>query len=329
MFFALIVIFHTIFLFFIGLKFAKKYNFLDIQNVRKLHDQPTSYLGGLIIFLSYIFIAIIVKFNSNIEYIIIFGSFSILVGLVDDKYNLRASTKFFITLFPIIYLVINGYNLNDLGYYDEINSITLGGFSIIFTILSILLLMNSINYIDGIDNILLLITITALIYFILLSDNPNTIKILLLMLAPLAINLAFNLAPTQLNLKIFLGNGGSLFLGFLIGLIMIILAKYDSIHPAKLIWAVWLPVYDFLFVNLIRIKNKTNIFRADMNHIHHYFLKYFENNHLKSALILSLLNVTIITIGYTIGIYFSHLMSLITFVLLFFLYTFLRFNNIK
>lgn len=329
MFFALVIIFHTILLFFIGLKFAKKYNFLDIQNYRKLHDQPTSYLGGLVIFLSYLFIAIIVKLNSNIEYVIFFGTFVILVGLADDKYNLPATTRFFITLFPIIYLVTNDYNLIDLGYYKEINSITLGRFSIIFTTLSILLLMNSVNYIDGIDNILLLITITALIYFIVLSDNPNTIKILLLMLAPLAINLTFNLAPTQLNLKIFLGNGGSLFLGFLIGLIMIILAKYNSIHPAKLIWAVWLPVYDFLFVNLKRIKNKTSIFQPDMSYIHHHFLKYFKNNHLKSALILSFLNVTIITLGYAISIYFSNLMSLLIFVLIFFLYTLLRFNNIK
>lgn len=329
MLFASIIILHFVLLFFIGLKFAKKYNFLDIPNFRKTHSRPTSYLGGLIIFLSYLFISTIANYDTSIENIIIFGSFCILIGVADDKYNLRASTKFFMTLLPVIYLVLNGYNLNNLGYYEEINVISLGRFSIIFTILCILLLMNAINYIDGIDNILLLITITALIYFILLSDNPNTEKILLLMLVPLIINLIFNLAPTKLNLKIFLGNGGSLFLGFLISIIMIILAKYDSIHPAKLIWAVWLPIYDFLFINFIRIKNKINPLQGDRNHIQHIFLKYYKNDQLKSSLTLSLLNIVIIALGFSINVYFSHLMSLLAFILVFFFYMFLRYNKIE
>jgi len=329
MLFASIILFHSIFLFFIGLKFAKKYNFLDIPNFRKIHSKPTSYLGGLIIFLSYLFISTIVNYNTSIENIIIFGSFCIFIGVADDKYNFRASAKFFMTLLPVTYLVLNGYNLNNLGYYEEINVISLGRFSIIFTILCILLLMNAINYIDGIDNILLLITITALIYFRLLSDNPNTEKILLLMLVPLIINLIFNLAPTKLNLKIFLGNGGSLFLGFLISIIMIILAKYDSIHPAKLIWAVWLPIYDFLFINFIRIKNKINPLQGDRRHIQHIFLKYYKNDQLKSSLTLSLLNVAIIALGFSINVYFSHLMSLLAFILVFFFYMFLRYNKIK
>jgi UDP-GlcNAc:undecaprenyl-phosphate GlcNAc-1-phosphate transferase len=327
MLFASVIILHSILLFFIGLKFAKKYNFLDIPNFRKVHSKPTSYLGGLIIFLSYLFISIIVKYNTSIENIIIFGSFCILIGVADDKYNLRASAKFFMTLLPVTYLVLNGYNLNNLGYYQEINVISLGRFSIIFTILCILLLMNAINYIDGIDNILLLITITAVIYFRLLSDNPNTEKILLLMLLPLIINLIFNLAPIKLNLKIFLGNGGSLFLGFLISIIMIILAKYDSIHPAKLIWAVWLPIYDFLFINFIRIKNKINPLRGDRSHIQHIFLKYYKNDQLKSCLTLSLLNIAIIALGFSINLYFSHLMSLLAFILFFFFYMFLRYNK--
>jgi UDP-GlcNAc:undecaprenyl-phosphate GlcNAc-1-phosphate transferase len=329
MLFLLIIILHTIILFFIGLKFANKYNFLDIPNSTKLHSKPTSYIGGLIIFLSYLFIVIILKSNTKIENIIIFGSFIIFLGLIDDKYNLSPFVKISTTVLPVIYLVLNGYDLNDLGSYTEIKIITLGKLSIIFTVLSILLLMNSINYIDGIDNNLLLITITALIYFRLLSDNSDVAKILLLMLGPLIVNLIFNLAPPEFNLKIFLGNGGSLFLGFLIGLIMIILAKYYFIHPAKLIWAVWLPVYDFLFVNFKRIKNKTNPLSGDKNHIHHVVLRYFKNNQLKSSLVLLLLNVTLITTGYLIDIYFSHFISLLFFILAFFLYVLLRLNKIK
>ena len=207
------------------------------------------------------------------------------------------------------------------------------GFSknLVFTLLSITLLINSFNYIDGIDGLLSGITITSLSYLTYLvfavgDGDQNIIKLLLTVIIAVSINLVFNFLPNKNKFKTFTGNAGSLFIGFFISFLIIFLYKYKGIHPAYLIWTCWYPVYDFLYVTLNRIKNNKKFFRPDKTHFHHKVLLLNKNSHLKSFLIISILNITIIIFGFFISIYFGKLYSLISYTILFFIFSVLRFK---
>ena len=92
----------------------------------------------------------------------------ILVGFLDDRKNLTPGVKFCFITIPIIYLMLNGFSLQNLGEYEKIGLLNLGKFSLIFTFLAIGLLINSFNYVDGVDGLLNGITIISISYFIFL-----------------------------------------------------------------------------------------------------------------------------------------------------------------
>ena len=135
------------------------------------------------------------------------------------------------------------------------------------------LLINSINYIDGTDGLLIGYTITALSYFYFLSDNQNQYtQLFLIFIYILIISLFFNFLPVKSGFKSFLGDSGSLFIGFFLSFTIIFLYKYQNIHPAFLIWVCWLPIYDFLYVTFKRLSIKRNFSHQDKTHLHHYIL---------------------------------------------------------
>ena len=107
------------------------------------------------------------------------------------------------------------YPLNNLGYYEIIGVLELGKFKIPFLLLSIGLLINATNYIDGIDGLLLIFFISCLAYYIFLIDDNKTINLLKIIICASFLNLILNLLPSKSKLKLFSGDAGSLFIGFL------------------------------------------------------------------------------------------------------------------
>ena len=203
----------------------------------------------------------------------------------------------------------------------------LGKFSLVFTILAVILLINSINYIDGSDGLLIGYTITTFVYFYFLSDREQLyLQIFLILISLLLISLIFNFLPVKTGHKSFLGDSGSLFIGFFISFIMIFLYKYQNIHPAFLVWACWLPIYDFLYVTFNRILKNKNFSNPDKSHFHHHILKFFFDNHLKTFLAINALNIFIISIGYIVCLSLGRLYSIILYIIFFFFFTWIRFK---
>ena len=97
-----------------------------------------------------------------------------------------------------------------------------------------------------------------------------------------------------------------------------------SIHHVFLIWHLWYPVYDFLFVNLKRIVKKKPIFSPDKSHLHHKIFFKFKKSNTKTVLLFFITNLMIIYFGFLIS-NFSRLLSLIIFVFGFILYFLIRF----
>ena len=304
---------------------SKKLDFYDKPNVRKIHNSKVFNTGGIIIYFFYLIIVNFFEFNHNIELIISIGFFICMIGFIDDRINLNPSIKILFIIIPSVYLILNGINIYDLGNYEYIGILSLGKFQLPFLILATGLLINATNYIDGVDGLLLTFFICCLSYYIFLIEETNTVYLLKILLIPLILNLIMNLLPSKSKIKIFSGNTGSLFVGFFVSFLTIELYNTFNIHPVYLIWPLWYPVYDFLFVSTNRAILKKSIFSADNSHLHHKILIKFKQNHLNTILLFFISNISIIYLGFLIS-NFSKFLSLMTFIIGFFFYFTVRFK---
>ncbi len=312
---------------FLGIYIAKKLDIVDKPNIRKIHKTKIVNVTGIVIFCYMLFVVANTEFSDLIEQIIIAGFIVVVIGFIDDRKEIKPITKIFFLIFPSSYLILNGFELTDLGQYEYFGVFYLGKFSLVFTILAVILLINSINYIDGSDGLLIGYTITTFVYFYLLSDREQLyLQIFLILISLLLISLIFNFLPVKTGHKSFLGDSGSLFIGFFISFIMIFLYKYQNIHPAFLVWACWLPIYDFLYVTFNRMLKNKNFSNPDKSHFHHHILKFFFYNHLKTFLAINTLNIFIISIGYIVCLSLGKLYSIVLYVIFFFLFTLIRFK---
>jgi len=302
---------------------SKRFNFVDKPDFRKVHTNKIINTSGVAL---YIYLVICISTHElvpKLEEILSFASFIVIAGFIDDRIKLTPSIKLLVISFPVIYLILNEFTLTDLGDYEFIGKISLGKFSIIFTILACGLLINSYNYVDGIDGLLISLTISSLIYSMFLIKDPSVHQFLILIIIALTINLFSNFLPQNNSYKTFMGDAGSLFIGFFASFFLIYLYKFKNIHPAYLIWICWFPIYDFLCVTIIRLIKRQSVYLPDNLHFHHFLLKYI-NSHFKISFIILMLNSFIMALGYFTTTHLGKLYSLILFFLLFIIYFFIR-----
>ena len=302
--------------------------YFDKPNKRGIHRIPTINTGGLIIYLVFLSLISQAEFNYNIELIVSIGFFVCLTGFIDDRINLNPSNKILLIIIPSIYLILKGISISDLGQYEYLGSLELGKFKIPFLLLAIGLLINATNYIDGIDGLLLTFFLSCLIYYIFLIDDTKTINLLKFFVVASFLNLILNLLPSKNKFKVFSGDSGSLFIGFFISFMTIELYNSFNIHPSILIWPLWYPVYDFLFVSINRLINKKSIFRPDNTHLHHVINNKFNGNRILPIILFFLVNSLIIFLGYKIS-EVSNLLSLSIFIIGFTFFFIVRFFLFK
>jgi len=266
----------------------KKINILDYPNHRKLHTRNISLIGGICIVVA-MFISIICIYFINDNKIFIYNnyialSFIIVLfsGFIDDKYGLNVISKLFFQFAAAIILVFNidfiyTFNWNFLIFFDNII------FSNIISILFIVLVINAMNFIDGLDGLLLGISISIIVLFlfILFCYSLDTIMLLLIiLLGNLIAMLIYNKYPAI----IFLGDLGSMVLGWFFALFSFYFASHvdaDKILIPIILLA--FPILDLFSVIVIRFYNNDlpffkkviNIFVSDRNHIHHIILNKF------------------------------------------------------
>ena len=313
-------------------KISYRLNLVDIPNNRKIHSKATAFTGGIAISVILLFAIILFDdFNKNLSTILSIAFLISVVGLIDDKYHLNIGGKLSLQLIPIIYLVIfENLALNHIGDYDYLK-LDLGTFTIPFTFLSVLFLINAFNYFDGVDGLLgcTSISVISILYFLTSEQNNHflvseqNIKFFLItLLIPISIFLFFNFSFLRLP-KLFLGDGGSLLLGFIISFILIYFANQNFIHPILLAWSVVIFVYEFLSINIIRLKNNQRLFKAGKDHLHHILLEKTKSIFLTNFFIF-LTNIILFSIGYLCYLFINELASLILFILLFIFFLIIR-----
>ena len=306
-------------------KISYKLNLIDLPNERKIHYIPTAYTGGLALSIIYIFSIYLFEIHSQTLNLILSISFLIgVVGLIDDKYNLNVGGKLSLQILPIIYLIVTqDLNLIQLGEYDYFK-LELNSFSLPFTIIAILFLINSFNYFDGIDGSLSFSTISTLCILFYISNDKEIELFLTIISIPLILFLLFNFSIFKFK-KLFLGDGGSLLLGFIIAFTLIYLANQKIVHPILLAFSVSIFVYEFLSINFIRLKNNQHLFKAGQDHLHHLLLKKTKSNFMTN-LIIFFSNIFFFILGYISFLLISPTTSLILFIILFLIFIKLRKN---
>ena len=313
----------TFFILFVCAKISYKLNLIDLPNKRKIHLEPTAYTGGIAIIISLLFALQEVDVFDNTLSLILSISFLIsVVGLIDDKFYLNTGSKLSLQVIPIFYLIVfENLTLNNIGAYNHF-ILEMGSFKVPFTLLCVLFLTNAFNYFDGMNGTLGFTTITVLTILYFLVPDQNFQLFLIMILIPISIFLCFNFSLLKLP-KLFLGDSGSLLLGFIISFTVIYLANQKMVHPILLAFSISIFVYEFLSINLIRIMNKKKIFGAGVDHLHHILLKKNKSLFLTNFLI-SIMNIIFFIFGYLSFKFINPLSSLILFLVLFIIFFILR-----
>lgn len=260
---------------------------------RKFHSNAVPLLGGVMIFLSYLFVNLYLFFFEDLNKIslIIFLSCTccFLLGLIDDNKKISYKYKFLI-LIIIFYLSTSldeNLQINKIYLATLSKEFYLNYLSIPFTILCLLLLINAINLIDGINGLCISVSIIFISWLIVVFQNIQLFYIVL-------IGSLFSILLLNLKNNIFLGDAGSLFLGSIIGLNLV--SNYNlqiskAHFPVEDIFiTLMLPGLDMLRVFASRIFNKKNPFFADATHLHHLLLAC----NISQLKVLLLLNILII-----------------------------------
>lgn len=264
----LLILVLSIIIIYIVCKFSQKIKLLDYpNNFRKFHTVPTPYTGGVAIFIINILIIKIIGANNDVEInnLLIFSSSIVLLGFIDDKYNLHVSTRVILQIAVIFLVMQQGFIITNLGKIFTAEDIYLGSFSILFTIISVAIITNGINYIDGIDGIassLFINSILIIIVYIFLDhgNQKNVIEMLISISIPVFIFFFFNNNLFKLP-KLFLGDNGSLFLGFILSFLLIHLTQnIKLIESGQVIWIISLIFFDFFSTNVSRIMKKKSFF---------------------------------------------------------------------
>lgn len=311
------------------LRLCKARGLYDIPNDRKVHHNKIPRLGG-VFFAPAMLIGLVVAFivmSGFVQTMPTFGmpTFFIsagifliyLIGLIDDVLGLKATVKFAVQFVSALFLPLCGVCLNNLYGLFGLYEIPLWlGYPL--TVFLALLIINSINLIDGIDGLAASLSLLALAIFTWLFLRLEIVSYAMLgagLCGSLLAFLYYNmLGSVERNTKTFMGDTGSLILGYALAFFAIKYAMDNTpLLPYRhnaLLQAVTLlvvPTFDLVRVALGRIAHSVSIFHADKTHIHHKFLATGMSMHQALAAILLLqlafigLNVACTTMGLSAG----------------------------
>ena len=254
------------------------YRLYDVPTARKLHVSPVPTMGG-IAFVAGLGVSLLLWLPLHNEPGQVAFFFSVLallfVGVMDDLKDLSAKYKFAIQLSIAALIALSGIRITSFNGLFGIYSLPLFS-QYFFTILAIAGITNAFNLVDGIDGLaggLAFMSLITLALFLTLSGDTNTALIAFALAGGVLAFLYFNFNPA----RIFMGDTGSLVLGFIIAVLCIRLLQVNTVAslpvlpnaPVFVLGIVLVPVFDTLRVFTLRTWRGSSPFKADRTHIHH------------------------------------------------------------
>lgn len=255
--------------------FAYKIGAIDVpKDNRRMHKKPVPRLGGLAIFLGFIVsMLLFVKIDHQMQGILLGASIIVVLGVVDDMSPLRAYFKFCVQIFAALVAVFHGVviqTLSNPNVFAESPYWDLGWLAVPITVLWIVGITNAVNLIDGLDGLACGVStisaISMLVIALLVSEGDVALVMASLVGACLGF-LPFNKNPA----KMFMGDTGSTFLGYILATISIqgLFKYYAIVSFAVPFLILGLPMFDTLFAIIRRLAHGQNPMAPDRGHIHH------------------------------------------------------------
>ncbi|MDI9432095.1 MAG: MraY family glycosyltransferase [Planctomycetota bacterium] len=266
------------------IRVAKRVGAVDRPGVRTIHERPIPRIGGVAIFVAAMSLIVAVLWVDNaigdafranrlqMMTLLTSATFIFLVGLVDDLRGLPARVKFGVEVLAAVALCAAGIRIKSIGLTGDF-SLPLGVAGYLLTVLWVVGVTNAVNLSDGLDGLAAGIGAIAcgVIAVLAIHRDSAIMAILALALAgSLSGFLVFNFNPA----KIFMGDCGSLFLGYVIAAssVMCLTTSSALVGLALPALALGIPIFDTLFSMLRRFLERRSLFAPDRSHFHHRLL---------------------------------------------------------
>ena len=254
---------------------AFKMGAMDVpKDNRRMHDHPIPRMGGLAIFLGFLLsVLLFAEITPQLRGMLLGSVIIVVPGIFDDIYSLPAMFKFVVQIVAALVAVFSGNVIQTLSNPNIFSSDLywdLGVLSIPVSVIWIVAITNAVNLIDGLDGLACgvstISSMTLLVISLVVSDAPAAI--LMAALAGSCIGfLPYNLNPA----KIFMGDTGSTFLGYVLAVVSIqgLFKFYTIISFAVPFLMLGLPIFDTCFAFIRRIAHGQSPMHADRSHVHH------------------------------------------------------------
>ena len=253
--------------------FATKVGAVDVPGeARRIHDHPIPRMGGLAIFAGFLVsVLFFVPLGNEFRSILIGALILVVLGIIDDIVALKPRTKFAGQIIAALIPALSGVSIHGIvnpfvpGQYS-----TLGIFSIPFTVIWIVGITNAVNFIDGLDGLACGVSAIATVTMFIIAVLFGETYIALMMAALAGACLGF--LPYNVNpAKIFMGDTGSMFLGYILATASIqgLFKFYAVISFAVPFILLGLPIFDTGFAIVRRLLKGQSPLQADRGHVHH------------------------------------------------------------
>ncbi len=246
----------------------------DKDPSRRMHHHPIPRMGGLAIFLGFLLsVLIFVQLDRQIKSLLLGAVIIVVLGIFDDIYDLPALLKFGVQIVAALIAVLGGNRIEILSnpnIFSQNLYWTLGWLSIPVSVLWIVAITNAVNLIDGLDGLACgvstISSMTLLVIALIVGEATTPVLVAALVGGCLGF-LPYNLNPA----KIFMGDTGSTFLGYALGVISIrgLFKLYTIISFVVPFLMLGLPIFDTAFAFIRRIAHGQSPMHADRSHVHH------------------------------------------------------------
>lgn len=263
------------------LPLARRLGLVDRPGGRKLHEGAVPVVGGLGVVLAILVVTLGSSLPNSTPALVFLGCSALLVivGQVDDARDLnwkwRIGLQAAVALAMVFIADVGVRNMQDVLGFANAN---LDLFAVPFTIFVVAGVINAVNMCDGVDGLagtLVLVSLSLFTAFALYAGDDLMARRLLIVAAAVAGFLLWNLRfPWQPRARVFLGNGGSMLLGFVIAWTAV-RATHNPVHPVTPVlgpWTIALPLIDCVALIIRRLWQGRSPFSADRHHMHHLLL---------------------------------------------------------
>jgi UDP-GlcNAc:undecaprenyl-phosphate GlcNAc-1-phosphate transferase len=264
---------------------AKHINAMDRPGVRTVHSRPIARIGGLAIYTAVAIPMVAIQFlegptrqafwsmSRQLSMLAVTATIVFAIGLIDDLRGLPARIKLAVESISAIALYVSGVSISSI-HINGCIEIHLGSFGMILTWLWIVGITNAVNLSDGLDGLaagISAITCAVISVFSIYQENLVMAVLMLSMVGSLCGFLVFNFHPA----RVFMGDCGSLFVGFTIASASVAcLTKSSTVVAVALpMLAMGVPIFDTLFSILRRFLERRSIFAPDKGHLHHHLIQ--------------------------------------------------------